>query len=245
MGAQNHQPTNRILTPLSAWLSQRVGEGQIRLLEANNHLENAIMIGMNKVYIEDLVPDLKGTCERHLNLSISELKKLLDVITMIENAFERLQNAADREGYQGNPLASQIKSFELSTKFQQHIVLPAVNEVAWNDVESRISSMNIMKTLAWESQEFSNTRQNTKDFIEVLSQCINVALSDGGLAFANDVEDNKIAVRQVGGRLLAQWNYLSAMFLYSSLMMTELFYKINAFPSLLEFSPEHQHTSAA
>lgn len=58
--------------------------------------------------------------------------------------------------------------------------------------------------------------------------------SGGKKEFVEAIECNKISLRQAYARAFSLWNYLHAMFLYSALMMTELFYRTSGLPSLLE-----------
>jgi len=44
MDAQNHQATTSVFTRTSAWVAERVGEGMIHIRQANNHLEDAVVI---------------------------------------------------------------------------------------------------------------------------------------------------------------------------------------------------------
>lgn len=237
MGAINHQPTNREITAVSAWLSQRVCEGFALVLEANNHLEDAIILGMNKLYVEDLVPSLTGTPSDHLRETVTTLKRSKETLPQIQRGFARLTEAARNENYVGNPLASRLKAFDLSNRFAGVIVCPFINMQIWRELENRITDGNIMKTLEWEGTEFQALAQPTEDFLVVIEDCLEIAETEGGVAFVDAVENNEIPVRQYGGQLLSLWNNLDAMFLYSALMMTELFYRANAYPSLLDFDP--------
>ena len=245
MGAKNHQPTSTRITAVSAWLSQRVGEGSLLVQEANNHLENAIILGMNKLYVEDLVPSLSGTPCDHLRKTIDTLKRSQEINPQIQLGFARLSEVARIENYVGNPLASRLKAFDLSHRFVGVLVSPTINMQVWRELEHRITNDNIMKTLEWEARQFQTLTQPTQDFSVVIENCLKIATSEGGVAFVDAVEGNEIPVRQYGARLLSLWNNLDAMFLYSALMMTELFYRANAYPSLLEFNPINKGSRVA
>jgi len=105
----------------------------------------------------------------------------------------------------------------------------------WRELERRITKDNVMKTLEWEAAQFDAVTQPTQDFLVVMEDCLDIAETEGGMAFVDTIENNEVPVRQYGGQLLSLWNNLDAMFLYSALIMTELFYRANAYPSLLEF----------
>ena len=62
---------------------------------------------------------------------------------------------------------------------------------------------------------------------------------------ADAIENNEVPLRQYYAQVFSLWNTLHAMFLYSALMMTELFYRVNAYPSLLEFDPASVGVHAA
>ena len=245
MGAQNHQPTNRGLTAISAWLSQRVGEGLILVHEANNHLEDAIILGMDKRHVEHLVPSLSGTPSDHLRQTIAALHNSEETISHIQTGFQTLAEAAKIEGYTGNPLASQVGSFELSKRFEGVILRPFVNRRMWQQLEDRIETTNTLGTLEWEASEFQRLLQPTRDFVSVMDKCLQISERDGASAFLDAVEANRVPVRQYGARLLGLWNSLAAMFLYSALIMTELFYQTSGIPSLLEIGPTEARVGAS
>ncbi len=245
MGAKNHQPTNRIITGVSAWLSQKVGEGVILVQKSNNHLEDAIMLGMNKLHVEELAIELSGHPAEHIEKSILALNKSAEVLELIQKGFRKLSDVAEEVGYKGNPFASRLGEMNLANAFDGVLVRPYINERAWKEVESRIIRGNILETLEWERQEFMKLHEHTSDFTEVMRQCKEIATTEGGRDFVEAVENNEVPVRQYGAQLLTTWNHLDCMFMYSALMMTELFYKLNAYPSLLEFDPINEGINVA
>lgn len=235
MGGQNHQPTRSIFTAVSAWLSQRVGEGFAVVLEANNYLEDAIILGMDKLYVEELAPRLSGSPSDHLQKTIGALQRSQKILAQIQLGFSKLLEVARTEGYIGNPLASQLKAFDLSSKFGGVLLQPSVNPQVWHELERRISEDNILKTLEWEASEFDRLIRPTADLIAVMQEGLRLSEREGGRAFVDAVENNELPLRQYYAQVFSLWNYVHAMFLYSALMMTELFYRANAYPSLLEF----------
>lgn len=245
MGGQNHQPTNHPLTAPSAWLSQRIGQGFALVLEANNHLEDAIVLGMNKVYVEDLASSLSGTPSDYLSSTIALLERSRDVLGQIQIGFKRLFDAAATEGYKGNPLASQVEAFDLLPKFEAVLIRPFAHTRVWQELEQRVKSHNVLATLEWEATQFELLAQPTRDLINVLRECLRIANHEGGRAFVDSVENNEIPLRQYYAQVFSLWNTLHAMFLYSALLMTELFYKVNGYPSLLDFDPASTNVHAA
>ena len=237
MGGQNHQPTNRKITAVSAWLSQRVGEGFASVLEANNHLENAIMLGMNKLHIEDLAASLTGAPADHVAKTIECLEHSTRNLVEIQTGFKRLLDVAIIEGYKGNPLASKLGSLQLKAGFEGVLVQPFANSRVWNELEDRIQNHNILDTLAWEAEQFKQLEIPTRNLIATLQECRRIAEMESGHAMADAIENNEVPLRQYYAQVFSLWNTLHAMFLYSALMMTELFYRVNAYPSLLEFDP--------
>lgn len=245
MGGQNHKPTHTRITAVSAWLSQRVGQGFVSVLEANNHLENAIMLGMNKLHIEDLVASLDGTPAEHLAKTIECLELTSKTLSDIQIGFKRLLDVAVLEGYKGNPLASELGSLNLQTQFEGVLVQPYVNNRVWSELESLIKKHNILETLAWEAEQFQQLETPTHYLVATLKECLRIAEIESGRAMADAIENNEVPLRQYYAQVFSLWNNLHAMFLYSALMMTELFYRANAFPSLLEFDPISMNVSAA
>lgn len=237
MGGQNHQPTGTKITAASAWLSQNVGKGFALVLEANNHLENAIMLGMKKLYIEDLTPFLGGTPEEHIEKTITALSQSVDTLEKIQLGFTRLQEVAEIIRYKGNPLSPTIKEHQLKEKFEGVLVKPYCNGKIWEELENHIQEDNILNTLKWEADQFKELCSPTEHLISILLECKRIAQSEGGQAMADAIENNEVPLRQYYAQVFSLWNTLHAMFLYSALMMTELFYQVNAFPSLLEFDP--------
>lgn len=245
MGGQNHQPTNRVTTSPSAWLSQKVGEGFMSVLEANNHLENAIMLGMDKVYVKDVTRNVEGPAAIHLQRTVDCLQRSKNLIKDIQSGFDRVLDAAASEGYKGNPLAQELPSLRLLQQFEGALVLPYSNNAAWKDIESRISQCNILDTLRWEKGQFSALEQPTEDLLDVMRSCQHICERDGDKSLVDAIENNEIALRQFYAQVFSLWNYLHAMFLYSALMMTELFYRANGYPSLTNFDPTHKSITAA
>jgi hypothetical protein len=237
MGGMNHQPTSPRITAASAWLSQRVGEGFALALNVNGHLEDAIMLGFNKLHVEGLTYNLSGFPSEHLQKSIALLRQSEGVLEKIRFGFMRLAEIAEIEGYKGNPLADRISYLKLASQFNGVIILPSVNSQIWKDLEDRISTNNILATLKWEATQFDLLIEPTNDLIIVFGECTNMANERGGKAFADAVENNDIPLRQYYARVFSLWNYLHSMFLYSALMMTELYYRANDYPSLLDFEP--------
>jgi len=245
MGGQNHQPTNRKITAVSAWLSQRVGEGFVSVLEANNHLENGIMLGMKKLHVEDLAASLIGAPGDHVAKTIQCLERSVKTLSEIEIGFKRLSDVATIEGYKGNPLASKLSSLQLKAGFEGILVRPYANARIWNELEARIQHNNILDTLAWESEQFKQLEEPTRNLMATLLECQRIAETEGGHAMADAIENNEVPLRQYYAQVFSLWNTLHAMFLYSALMMTELFYRANAYPSLLEFNPTAAAVQAA
>lgn len=245
MGGKNHQPTRPKLTAASAWLSQQVGKGCIAVQKANNHLEDAIMLGMGKQYIEDLASDLTGSAEAHLASSIESLQESLRCLANIQVGFARLSEAATKEGYKGNPLASSLPSLNLRESFTGVLVRPFPNERLWAELEHRVQKHNVMETLAWEAEQFTLVEEPTQRLLSTLQQCQSIAFREGEHEMAMAIENGEVPLRQYFAQVFSLWNTLDAMFLYSALIMTELFYRANAYPSLLDFDPASISVNAA
>lgn len=237
MGGQNHQPCNRILTGASAWLSQKVGEGFIDVLAANNHLENAIMLGMKKLHVEDVALGIEGTVEEHVALTIASLNKSLMALSLIPSGFQRLITLAEQIGYKGNPHVGQMDTYNLEESFQGVLIQPHINKAVWDELYTQIKNNNILKTLEWESEQFKSLTHATENLISVMEESKEIAIQEGDEAFVNAIENNEIPLRQYYAQVFSHWNSLHAMFLYSALIMTELFYRLNDYPSLTEFDP--------
>ena len=245
MGGQNHQPTSSKITAVSAWLSQRVGEGFASVLEANNHLENAIMLGMEKLHVEDLAASLIGAPADHVAKTIECLERSARTLGEIQIGFKRLSDVATIEGYKGNPLASKLSSLQLKAGFEGILVRPFANARVWDELEVRIQDHNILDTLAWEAEQFKQLEVPTRNLVATLLECQRIAETEGGRAMADAIENNEVPLRQYYAQVFSLWNTLHAMFLYSALMMTELFYRVNAYPSLLDFDPAAMGVQAA
>ena len=245
MGGKNHQPTRPALTAASAWLSQQVGRGCIAVQEANNHLEDAIILGMNRRYVEDLTEHLRGSVATHMCGAIQRLTESLGHVDRIDLGFARLAEAAQKESYKGNPLAGTLATLGLGPSFAGVLVRPFPNERLWNELEQRIQAHNVMDTLAWEAEQFRELAAPTRGLIATLEQCKWIAEAEGGNAMAMAVENGEVPLRQYFAQVFSLWNSLDAMFLYSALIMTELFYRANAYPSLLDFDPSLASVKAA
>lgn len=245
MGGQNHQPTNRNLTAISAWLSRQVSDGFALVLSANSRLEDAIIQGMDKIHCNGLCDEISDTPRAYLQSAIYDLEGSISVLFKIEIGFDRLFEAANKEGYKGNPLVSKLSSQSLMPNFEGNLVQPAVNQMIWSELESRISETNILPTLLWEKMEFSKLQKPTEDLVEILGAALRLNETSGAKEFVEAVENNLIPLRQYYARVFSRWNYLHCMFLYSSLIMTELFYGANGFPSLLEFESVNQRKMTA
>jgi hypothetical protein len=234
MGGQNHQPTSsiRLIAP-SAWLSQKVGEAFTEVLQSNSELENAIMIAVDRLHVECFASGLSKTADEYLQFAIKHLNTALSKVDDIQRGYKHLLDAAAQERYKGNPLASTVGGT---------LILPTVNERAWNDVQHRVKDTNILRTLEWESAEFNHVRIPTSDLIRVIEEARNILQLKGKEAFIEAIECNQISLRQCYARVFSSWNHLHAMFLYSALMMTELFYRTNRFGTLLQDSQRDRAT---
>jgi hypothetical protein len=237
MGGQNHQPTRPDITPASAWLSREIGKGIISVQQANNHLEDAIIVSMARLHIEDLVPASVESPVHHLGLSKDALRLSVVILGNIDSGFARLAEIAEKIGYSGNPLATSVRRLELDKLFSGHLILPAINVLAWEELIRRIETDNILPTLEWERSQFLLLSKPTEDLIVSTVECEQIASTQGPAAFANAVENNLVPFRQYYARVFSLWNHHNAMFLYSALIMTELFYRANGYSSLADFDP--------
>ncbi len=244
MGGQNHKPTHKRTIAVSAWLSQRVSEGFALVLQANSHLENAIILGMDKLHVDDLARQLSGPSSDHVERALVYVERSEVTLAEIRAGFGRVLTVACIEGYTGNPLADQLVSFDLKSKFQGLLLRPFVNNTAWQQIEGRLQTTNVLKTLEWEGEQFSQLLQPTRALIEVLRQCLDIARTRDGRALVDAIENNEIPLRQYYAQVFSLWNSLHAMFLYSSLMTTKLFYRVNAYRSLLEFDSSAEPNAA-
>ena len=245
MGGQNHQPTSPDITPASAWLSRKIGEAIINVQQANNHLEDAIILAMKRLHITDLVPSLTGSPPQHLDLSEKCLLSSLATLEQIDEGFARLFVVAKKIGYVGNPLATSVQKLNLQNLFEGRLILPQINTVVWTELLKHIERDNILATLDWERSQFRGLAEPTRDLIASTGKCHEIALVDGDAAFAEAVETNLVPFRQYYARVFSLWNHHHAMFLYSALVMTELFYRANGFASLADFDPDTSRVRAA
>lgn len=245
MGGQNHQPTRPDITPASAWLSRQIGEGIIAVQQANNHLEDAIMIAMGRLHIEDLVPFLTGSPQDHLQLSKNALGASLVALQNIDLGFERLATVARHIGYTGNPLARSVRTFQLAEVFAGKLLLPDINISVWDTLLRHIEERNILATLDWERSQFRAAAAPTVELVTVTEECGRIARVEGDNSFAAAVENNRVPFRQHYARVFSLWNHLNAMFLYSALIMTELYYRANGYSSLTEFAPPTRNSQVA
>lgn len=245
MGGQNHQPTSPDITPASAWLSRKIGEAIISVQQANNHLEDAIMLAMRCLHITDLVPSLTGPPAEHLDSSANSLRLSLATLEEIDQGFTRLFAIAKKIGYAGNPLATSVRKLNLQSLFDGRLILPRINDVVWTELLNHIEQDNILATLEWERLQFRDIAEPTRDLIATTEKCRQIALVNGDSAFADAVETNLVPFRQYYARVFSLWNHHHDMFLYSALVMTELFYRANGFASLADFDPVTSRVKAA
>jgi hypothetical protein len=234
MGGMNHQPTRpKVLVGPSAWLSQKVGEGFQLVLQANSDLENAIIVSAAFLHVEHAAQFLKEPTQRYLERTQANLMSSLEKIKEIDTAYESLLSAAARENYTGNPIASKLGTYGLAQKFGGVLIRPTVNLGTWQELERRIEQSNILKTLSWEAEQFQLLVEPTKSLIEVVKTAMSKLAVDGDDAFLEAIEFNQLPLRQKYAEVFSLWNHLHALFLYSALIMTELFYRTNEIPSLV------------
>lgn len=245
MGGRNHQPTSPDITPTSAWLSRQIGEGIIAIQQANNYLEEAIIIALERRHIEDLVPANTATPAAALTSSIGALSESLAALQRIDIGFNRIAIVAEKVGYTGNPLARSVRTFDLDAAFTGRLLLPNINRSVWDELLRHIEQENILGALEWERLQFRCLRNPTHELIASTEGCREIAEKRGAVAFAAAVETNTIPLRQHYARVFSLWNHHDAMFLYSALVMTELFYRANGYSSLTEFDSAARNTRAA
>jgi hypothetical protein len=185
------------------------------------------------------------TPSKNLDLSRLALFEMKASIARIDEAFTELLELCASIDYEGNPLSGEIKTFNLRSTFMRHDVLPKVNEEAWCDVESRICAVGILDTLRWEQGEFRKLANPINALITVTNQCVAIAENDGDQALVDAIEHNGVSYRQHYARVFAMWNQLDAVFLYSALMMTELFYRANDLGTLTETDITEKTTALA
>jgi len=194
------------------------------------------MLGMNKLYVEELASTLSGDVTTHLRAAKHELIKSLAQLNGIELGFEKLVAQARKIGYVGNPLVGQLKSASMEREFEGLLVLPTTKKDIWAKLESRISEHNILATLEWEQAEFGKLKGPTEELLKIFDDLIKVSEVEGGERTVEFIENNVIPLRQHYAKVFSLWNHLHAMFLYSALLMTELFYRANGYPSLTDVS---------
>lgn len=167
-----------------------------------------------------------------LDQGIEYLRTSLKKIDEIAEAYNILLNKAVELGYTGNPLAPQLSELGLKESLEGKILQPKVVSPIWEEIEGRFQRDNLLETFRYEQREFAKLEKPTNDLIAVFEAC-KPAAKQGTLI--EEIEDNKIPMRQYFGRLFSQGYYLATLFLYSSLICTELCYRSEGLDSLGEF----------
>ena len=147
----------------------------------------------------------------------------MEPLIQISTRSSLTSDAGAVEGYSGNPLISQLESYQLQELFDGLLIRPTVNPTVWRELEDRIISSNILQTLRWESSRFEELVAPTNDLIEVMTRCREIAAQQGSHDFIDSIENNQIPLRQYFARVFS--------------LMTELYYRANGFSSLAEFEP--------
>lgn len=222
MGGKNHQPTKPgiEITQSSALLSRTVDEATIFLHQSNICIENAILADLQANVAESV------SC---VNESIRQLHLFYGKINEIVRAWDTVLETAQRHGYRGNPMASQVSALQLDKLFEGTLLRPRILSSVWEELVNRIESENLIPTFQWERDAFRQLEKPVGQLIEVLEIC-KLAAQKGQLT--EQVEGNRIPLRQYFGPVFSAWYYLSAMFLYSAMICTELFYRVNGLGSL-------------
>lgn len=236
MGGINHQPTKNRLTAASALLSQQFCQGFTCILKANDSLENALITSMDKLYVEDATSQLQGTPSEFMRDAIVALEQSLDAVENTLAAYSRIMVAAKKEEYTGNSLAGQVRSMGFVSSFEQNIIKPYIQRPLWESIEKRVCEENTFGVLEWEKGEVEKVIPLTRMLIDVMKQCLTVAERNDNQAFTNAIEMNELPLRQQFAQVFSYWGYLQTMFLYAAMIMTELFYRENGYPSLLKDS---------
>ena len=233
MGGRNHQPTHTGATASSAWLSKKIGEAVIALERANNHLEDAIIVAMRDIDPARIHLRVESqTVQKSLNESRMALLEMKGSLACIDDGFDALLQICNDLGYSGNALSSTLDDQEMLEHLKSHDILPHVNQEAWTEVAKQIQKFGILEALRWEQQQFQLLAVPTDRLIAVTQQCMDVAEQNDRNAFIDAIENNEIPYRHHYARVFSIWNHLQAMFLYSALMMTELYYRANGLGSL-------------
>ncbi len=156
MGGINHKPTKKVFTSVSAFLSMKVTEALVAVENANIALEKAILASCDKpMYVKpEILRDLAsgGTSASmyFLNEGIRYLRSSLEDIDLIVASYNIMLEEMQKEGYDGNPLATNLAEYRLCDRLDGEVIQPTVLTSIWHEIEHHIIHDNLPKTFEFE-----------------------------------------------------------------------------------------------
>lgn len=197
-------------------------EASILLHQANICIENAILADLG-THVEQ--------SGNWMSEAFRQLSLFRDKVEEVVRVWDGLLEKVQKLGYKGNPLTPQVCALKLDRLFEGTLLQPRIMSPVWQDLVSRIASENLIPTFQWERDMFRQLHGPVERLLGVLETCRSAALKG---KLVDQVEGNRIPLRQYFGAVFSGWYYVSCVFLYSAMICTELFYRANGLGSLAE-----------
>lgn len=226
MGGQNHQPCNRPQTSylrFSTKMSRDLSIARTHMETANVHLEGVLL----------------GELEENRG---GALWKILDQLTMSNNSLKEMQDTIMllREDMDANAFEdlSTLHSANLEEIGIEFSSAGIVEDDAWNSVVDIMCEHGFYGVLDFFDQEISSLRQKTEELNSAIRNADSAARA-GQLNLV--LEQNQPANFKVQfAQLYSAWHRFQQIFLASSMLSTELWYRYCDVGSLLEQASDEQ-----
>lgn len=220
MGGMNHQPCNkpgtsylRFSTMMSRWLSVAYSEVE----QANVALEDVLLAELDGNGVGGTVTQVS----KLLDDSRFELTQLLGVVRMLRE---------DMQKHDFNDLPT-LQSTDLELLGTQLITAGMVQSASWSIVYKMMRRDGFHGVLDYFEQEIGGLRQQTKALIDAVNGTEEMA-KVGQLNFV--LEENRLGNFKVEfATLYSSWHWFQQVFLASSMLSTELWYRHCGVGSLL------------
>ncbi len=220
MGGINHQPTNQVSNDLTVPASAALSHGMIKFLEANAHIEDAIVFESREF----------GAAKSKIQLAVASLEASIIQSYVAMHFVERLIQAIERPDYYPFEVLTS-RPVHLAETLVGHGMLP--NSAATESAANTLEAGDYHKSFHSYLEQLSKVVASVNGVKDVLNNYLDSEKSNQGY-FWMEVENGRLPFRQAYAKALTNWLNFMASWQTTALISTEVHLKAINAPSLLE-----------